>query len=102
MASAELNSVYELRDQSVPVPHRITNCHVHTFTHEHSPDRFVPWPLVPLSNFGPFRRLFIALARRFWGKRRGKLARYAEILETSSAVGQAGGLDKRRGQYPSG
>ena len=49
-----MNSVKELPDRSRPVPHRITNCHAHTFTHEHSPDRFLPRPIVPLTNFGPF------------------------------------------------
>ena len=76
------------------VKHRITNCHAHTFTHEHSPDRFVPWPLVPLTNFGPFRRAFIALAHRFSNKNRGTIERYAEIVETSFAIGQAGVFEK--------
>jgi predicted TIM-barrel fold metal-dependent hydrolase len=84
-----------------PAKRRITNCHVHTFTHEHSPDRFVSWPIVPLTNFGPFRRLFIALARRFSSKR-GTVERYAEIVETSYAVGQAGVFEKLQGSYPEG
>jgi predicted TIM-barrel fold metal-dependent hydrolase len=84
-----------------PAKRRITNCHAHTFTHEHSPDRFVPWPIVPLTNFGPFRRLFIALAQRFSSKR-GTVERYAEIVETSYAVGQAGVFEKLQGSYPEG
>jgi predicted TIM-barrel fold metal-dependent hydrolase len=96
-----MNSVNEPLDRPQVVPHRITNCHAHTFTHEHSPDRFVPWPIVPLTNFRPFRRLFIALAH-IGSKKRGKLARYAEIVETSYAVGQAGVFDKLQGSYPEG
>ena len=81
---------------------RITNCHTHTFTHDHSPDRFVPWPVGPLIDFGPFRRAFIALAHRFSNKNRGTLERYAEIVETSYALGQAGVFEKLRSSYPEG
>ena len=84
-----------------PVKHRITNCHTHTFTHQHSPDRFLPWPVVPLTNFGPFRGAFIALAKNFSSKR-GKVRRYAEIVETSYAIGQAGVFEKVQGYYPEG
>src|SRR5262249_53149822 len=94
---AQMNWENELPDR-----HRITNCHAHTFTHEHSPDRFLPWPIVPLTNFAPFRRVFIWVARTFWGKRRGTVARYAEILATSFAVGQRGVFAKVQGSYPEG
>ena len=87
---------------SQPITHRITNCHTHTFTHDHSPDRFVPWPIGPLIDFGPFRRAFIALAHRFSNKNRGTLERYAEIVETSFAIGQDGVFEKLRSSYPDG
>ena len=85
-----------------PAMRRITNCHTHTFTHDHSPDRFVFWPVGPLIDFGPFRRAFIALAHHFSNKRRGTLERYAEIVETSFALGQAGVFEKLRSSYPEG
>jgi uncharacterized protein len=85
-----------------PVKRQITNCHTHTFTHDHSPDRFVPWPIGALIGFGPFRRAFIALAHRFSNTNRGTLERYAEIVDTSFAIGQAGVFEKLRSSYPDG
>jgi uncharacterized protein len=81
---------------------RITNCHVHTFTHDHSPDRFLRWPIGALVGFTPCRRALIALAHRFAGDSRGPLLRYAEILETSFARSQAQVFETLRGFYPEG
>lgn len=60
-----------------------TNCHTHTFTHKHAPDRFVRPPLSYLLRIGVIRRAVLAFAHWFDPKRQGAIGRYAEILETS-------------------
>jgi uncharacterized protein len=79
----------------------ITNCHVHTFTHKDSPDRFLPWPVVALANISWFRKAFIWLARLADSKY-GRIRRYAQILETSYTRDQAGVFEIVRGFYPEG
>jgi predicted TIM-barrel fold metal-dependent hydrolase len=81
---------------------QITNCHTHTFTHLHTPDRFVPPPLNYLLRIGWLRRRLLALVHRFYKTRSSRIARYAEILETSYRQGQAGVFEKVRGFYPLG
>jgi predicted TIM-barrel fold metal-dependent hydrolase len=61
----------------------ITNCHVHTFTHDHTPNRFLPWPVPQLARFALVRMAVIGLARTFDRDRKGALGRYAEIIKTS-------------------
>jgi predicted TIM-barrel fold metal-dependent hydrolase len=80
----------------------ITNCHIHTFTHRHAPDRFVPRPLGLLLRIRPLRLALLNLVRQFDRGRRGKFARYAEILETSYDKTQAMIFDRVRGFYPVG
>ena len=61
----------------------ITNCHTHSFTSRHTPDRFLPWPVCDLARFAVVRRLVGLLARLFDPDRQSPLGRYAQILETS-------------------
>ena len=55
----------------------ITNCHVHTFTQAHTPDRFLPWPVPLLVRIPLIRRLLSWVARVFDRERKGALGRYA-------------------------
>jgi predicted TIM-barrel fold metal-dependent hydrolase len=79
---------------------QITNCHVHTFTHDHTPARFLPWPVPQLVAILWFRRAFVWLARRLDRGRRGRLERYAEILATSYNRTQAQVFAIVQGFYP--
>jgi hypothetical protein len=38
----------------------ITNCHSHTFTYEHVPDRFVPYPVGLLLRVPSIRRALLS------------------------------------------
>jgi hypothetical protein len=42
---------------------RIMNCHVHTFTHVHTPKHFLPWPVPELARLRWFRWLLYQVAR---------------------------------------
>jgi predicted TIM-barrel fold metal-dependent hydrolase len=84
------------------VPLEITNCHVHTFTHEHVPDRFLPFPLGFLLRFGPLRRKLLAVVQHFDRGRRSRLARYAKVLEVSFGLSQEAVFTKVRSFYPRG
>lgn len=77
-----------------------TNCHTHTFTHEHAPDRFVRPPLNYLLRIGVIRRAVLAFAHRLDPKRQGALGRYAEILETSYGKDQAAIFRRLQSFYP--
>jgi uncharacterized protein len=83
-------------------PVRITNCHVHTFTHDHVPDRYVRFPLNRLLRIEWFRRALLAIVLRFDRGRRGKLARYARIVEVSYERSQRYVFELVRGFYPEG
>lgn len=79
----------------------IVNCHIHTFTHEHAPDRFVRPPLNVLLRIGWFRRWLLNVVRAFDRGRRGRIARYAEILEIAQRSQEAV-FEIARGFYPEG
>jgi len=79
-----------------------TNCHIHTFTHDHTPDRFVPTPLNYLMRIGWFRKALLGLVDRFDPKRTGRISRYAEIVETSYGKDQGAVFEQVRGFYPEG
>jgi len=81
---------------------QMTNCHVHTFTHDHVPDRFLPFPLGSLLRFGPLRRSLLAVVQHFDRGRRSRLARYAKVLEVSFGLSQADVFKKVRDFYPRG
>lgn len=80
----------------------ITNCHVHTFTQAHTPDRFLPWPVPQLAQRLGVRQLFIWFARLVDPKRTGRLGRYAQIIETSYKKTQREIFEIARGFYPEG
>jgi uncharacterized protein len=81
----------------------ITNCHSHTFTHEHVPARFVPFSLGRLLRVGWIRRALLFLMRHLSPKRRGRLTRYAQILHISYEYGsQEGIFTLLRSYYPQG
>lgn len=80
----------------------LTNCHVHTFTHEHAPDRFVRFPLNVLVRFRFFRRLLIWLGRRFDPARHSEITRQAQILEVSFNQSQEAIFERVRRMYPAG
>lgn len=81
---------------------QITNCHIHTFTHEHTPERYVPWPANVLARNALVRRFLIWLARLFDPGRRSQFARYMQILEVSFERDQASIFETVRGFYPDG
>ena len=58
---------------------RITNCHLHTFTHDHTPDRYVPWPLNRLVRVEWIRRPLIWLAQKLDPERHSQLARWVGL-----------------------
>jgi predicted TIM-barrel fold metal-dependent hydrolase len=78
----------------------ITNCHAHTFTHEHTPDRFVPWPVNDLVRIPFIRGGLIRLAHLVDPKRQTRFGRYAQIVETSFGRDQAAIFQILRGFYP--
>jgi predicted TIM-barrel fold metal-dependent hydrolase len=82
---------------------QITNCHSHTFTHDHVPDRFVLYPLGLALRVSWIRRALLFLMRHLSSKRRGKLTRYAQILHVSYEYGDQEGVFKLlRSYYPAG
>jgi predicted TIM-barrel fold metal-dependent hydrolase len=80
----------------------MVNCHVHTFTHKHTPSRFLPWPVNALARLAVVRRLLYWLARVFDPKREGALGRYVEIIRTSYDRDQDAVFAELRGFYPTG
>jgi hypothetical protein len=80
----------------------ITNCHVHSFTVAHTPDRFLPWPVPLLVRFSLVRRLLGWVARRFDRRRKTALGRYAQIIDTSYKKTQREVFEIVRGFYPEG
>jgi len=80
----------------------IVNCHVHTFTQAHTPDRFLPWPVPQLVRLSFVRWLLSRAARVFDKKRATALGRYAQIIETSYSKSQQEVFEIVRGFYPVG
>jgi predicted TIM-barrel fold metal-dependent hydrolase len=73
---------------------QITNCHTHTFTHEHVPDRFAPYLVGLLLQVRWIRRAALFIMRQLDPERRGKLTRYAHILQVSYECGSQEGVFK--------
>jgi predicted TIM-barrel fold metal-dependent hydrolase len=80
----------------------ITNCHVHTFTQAHTPDRFLPWPVPQLARLPLARQAFIWFARLVDPERKRPLGRYAQIIDTSYEKTQVEIFEIVRGFYPEG
>ncbi len=80
---------------------QITNCHTHTFTHEHVPGNFAGPVAGFLLRVGWIRRALLFLMRHLDTERRGKLTRYAQILHISYEYGSQEGIFKLvRSYYP--
>lgn len=79
-----------------------TNCHIHTFTNDHVPNRFVRPPLGWLLHVGWFRRALMKVIRRFDRGRRGRIARLAEVLDISFDRTQEEVFKLGSGLYPQG
>jgi predicted TIM-barrel fold metal-dependent hydrolase len=79
----------------------ITNCHTHTFTHDHTPDNFAGPVASFLLRIAWFRRALLWIMRHVSSKRRGKLTRYAQILHISYDCGsQEGVFELVKSYYP--
>jgi uncharacterized protein len=78
----------------------ITNCHIHTFTQAHTPDRFLPWPVPLLVRSALVRRLLSWVARLLDRERKTALGRYAQIIDTSYKKSQQQVFETVRGFYP--
>jgi hypothetical protein len=81
---------------------QIINCHVHTFTHRHTPARFLPWPVNGLARLAAVRSLLYWLARVVDRKRETALGRYVEIIRVSYDRDQEAVFQEVRGSYPDG
>jgi predicted TIM-barrel fold metal-dependent hydrolase len=81
----------------------ITNCHTHTFTHDHTPDNFAGPLASVLLRIGWIRRAVLFVMRHLSLERRGTLTRYAQILHISYDYGsQEGIFELVRSYYPQG
>jgi uncharacterized protein len=81
---------------------RIVNCHVHTFTIDHVPDRFVRFGLMGVLRIETVRRLFAALGRLLPSRLLGeRLARFMQFAEVANLSSQRGIFEHLRGFYPS-
>jgi predicted TIM-barrel fold metal-dependent hydrolase len=78
----------------------IINCHVHSFTQAHTPDRFLPWPVPLLVRIPLVRRVLGWVARLVDRDRKSALGRYAQIIDTSYRKTQPEVFEIVRGFYP--
>jgi predicted TIM-barrel fold metal-dependent hydrolase len=78
----------------------LTNCHVHTFTHRHTPARFLPWPVPQIVAVPVVRRGLGWLARLLDPKRQTRFGRYVQIVETTYRRSQQDIFEIARGFYP--
>jgi predicted TIM-barrel fold metal-dependent hydrolase len=80
---------------------QITNCHSHTFTNDHVPDRFAGYVAGLLLRVAWIRRSLLFVMRHVDRGRRGRLTRYAQILHISYEYGsQEGVFELLRSYYP--
>jgi uncharacterized protein len=86
---------------TVGSPPRITNCHIHTFTVDHVPNRFAGL-FGQLLRVRPLRLAALAVLRAIGRAPRSRLARYAQILEVSHNRSQEDVFKIARGFYPQG
>lgn len=80
---------------------QLTNCHIHTFTVEHVPDRFAGL-LGQLLRIRRLRLAVLALLRAIGRAPRSRFARYAQILAVSHNRSQEDVFKIARGFYPQG
>lgn len=81
---------------------QFTNCHVHTFTHEHAPRDYVRWPFGRLLAVGWIRKAVLGAIRLSGVGRRSVVARYGQILEVSFKKTQQDVFEVVRALYPTG
>jgi predicted TIM-barrel fold metal-dependent hydrolase len=80
---------------------QLTNCHIHTFTAAHAPDRFAGL-LGELLRIRPLRQALLGVVRLFNRPQRNRFSRYARILEVSHNRSQEDIFKIARGFYPQG
>lgn len=79
----------------------ITNCHIHTFTMDHVPDRFLPFGLSGTLRRVPFERTMARVLRLLNPfDDRDRFSRYANFLELGSKKAQAEVFAEIVGYYP--
>ena len=81
----------------------ITNCHVHTFTGDHVPERFLPFGLMSLLRIERVRR-FLAVLGVLTAPiiRDGRVQRFLQFADVANCESQGEILDKLRHFYPRG
>ncbi len=77
---------------------RITNCHIHSFTLRHVPDRFIPGWLQRLLRWAPTRWVILQAARLIAGQTNAE--RYARYLEIGRNATQREIFEIVRSYYP--
>jgi uncharacterized protein len=82
-------------------PMQLTNCHIHTFTVDHVPDRYAGL-VGQLLRIRRLRLAVLAAMRAIGRAPRSRLARYAQILEVSHNRSQEEVFKIARGFYPQG
>jgi predicted TIM-barrel fold metal-dependent hydrolase len=80
---------------------RLTNCHIHTFTADHVPDRFAGFA-GPLLRIRPLRLALLPILKGFDPSPRDRIERYARMLEISYHSTQAEIFELARAIYPPG
>lgn len=80
---------------------QITNCHIHTFTAAHVPDRYAGF-LGQFLRYRAFLRVVLWIMRFVGHTPRSRLARYARILETSYQRDQEAIFNLAQRVYPQG
>ncbi|MBI5164687.1 MAG: amidohydrolase family protein [Magnetospirillum sp.] len=79
----------------------ITNCHIHLFTLDHVPDRFLPAPVMALAKVGWIRRAISRALRRVDPfSSRDLFERYARFLTITGEKGQREVFADVRRYYP--
>lgn len=77
------------------------NCHIHTFTVNHVPNRFLPAPVMGLFKFKPIRKPLIwSLKNIFPFSKRDYLHRYMNFLEITANKTQEATFETVKDYYP--
>lgn len=78
----------------------IINCHIHTFTEQNVPNRFLPFRLTTLLRFLPLRKVILFIMKRIGKGKRDLAERYARFIEVSYKQKQEQIFSRIRQQYP--
>lgn len=79
----------------------IINCHIHTFTAQNVPNKFLPFRLTTLLRFLPLRVVVLFIMRRIGKGKRDLAERYARLMEVSYKKKQEDIAKLVRKEYPS-